>query len=356
MNLTRTASSIDTSLRSFASDNHAGVHPRIFDALLQANDGFAKAYGDDPWTRRARSLFHREFGDDATVLFTTTGSAANVLCLSATLSSFESAICAHASHLNIDECGAPEAWTRSKLLTVPTPDGKLTPERIEQTLDFSTEVHRTQPKLISISQTTEYGTVYSRDEIRAIARYAHDRGLFLHVDGARLANAAVALECSFREMTRECGVDLVSFGGTKNGLMGAEAVIAFRPEWKRKLEFLQKQTLQLTSKMRFVAAQFIPYLEEELWARNASHANQTARALAKAIAHHPRIRLTQKPQANALFARLPTNSIAELQKEFYFYVWDAKPHPDGSEARWMTSFQTPIDWIEAFAKRLQSLE
>lgn len=335
--------------RSFASDNHAGVHPEVLQALADANLGFTPAYGADPWTAAAHAQFTREFGEGTQVVFATTGTAANVMALRAALAPYESAICASMAHVSVDECGAPEAWTGTKLLTVPTPDGKLSPEHIASAVEFGGDVHKTQPRLISISQTTEYGTLYTVEEIRELVRFARERELLVHVDGARLANAAVALGKSHRELTRDCGVDLVSFGGTKNGLMGAEALLCFRPELARRVTFLQKQTLQLSSKMRFLSAQFLAYFKDDLWARNAAHANAMTALLAEALkskSGSSAFQITRKPQANAVFVRLPADKIAALQKAFYFYAWDAKTDPARPEVRWMTSFQTPREWVQ----------
>jgi threonine aldolase len=336
--------------RGFASDNNSGVSPEVILRLASVNVGHVTGYGDDIYTVRAVELIKQHFGERAHPFFVFTGTAANVLNIAAGTRSYHSVICAETAHIQQDECGAPEKFTGCKLLPVQTPDGKLTVNSIEKhMLGFGFE-HHAQPGIISISQATEMGTVYSRDEISALAGYAHQYGLLLHVDGARLANAAVSLKMGFKEFTADAGVDLLSFGGTKNGLMAAESVILFREELTEEFKYWRKQAMQLASKMRFISAQFIAYLENDLWKRNAEHANNMARKLYLAVKDIPGIKITQKVEANGVFAILPGKVIPDLQKEFFFYVWDEQL----GEVRWMTSFDTEEADIEKFSALLQS--
>ena len=329
------------SFRSFASDNNAGIHPEILDAITRANHDHVAGYGDDEYTNRAIAQFKRHFGEDIEVYFVFNGTAANVIGLSAITQPYHGVICAETAHINVDECGAPERFIGCKLIDIPTPDGKLTVDLIRPHVHGIGVEHHVQVRVISITQSTEMGTLYSREEVRAIADYAHANGLLLHMDGARISNAAAALGCSLRECTRNCGVDVLSFGGTKNGLMLGEAVVFFAKSvennaWDQ-VKFIRKQSMQLSSKMRFIAAQFEALLGEGgLWLRNARHANAMACALADGLADIPGIRITQAVQVNAVFAILPPSQIEQLLKEHFFYVWNEYTH----EVRWMTSFDT----------------
>ena len=337
-------------MKSFASDNHAGTHESVLQAISAANQGMAKAYGSDSFTEKAKAYFYNEFGSDAFVSFVFTGTAANIIALKAVCPSYGAIICADSAHLQNDECGAPEAQIGAKLFLVKTPDGKLTPELIENQITLNSDVHKPKIKAISISQSTEYGTLYTCDEIKKLASFAHKNKLYLHLDGARISNASAALGVSFRAMTRDLGVDLVSFGGTKNGLMGAEAIIAFKSELKEPIEYLQKQSMQLGSKMRFVSAQFCAFFENELWRQNALQANRLTEKLYRGLASLSGVKITQTPQANALFAVFTTKQLEALQKEFYFYVWNERT----LEVRLMTSFSTPEIWIDEFIKLAKS--
>lgn len=332
--------------RHLASDNYSGVHPKVLAAIAEANRGHAAAYGDDETTAKAVELFERELGSGISVHFVFTGTAANVLSLQALLAPWESAVCATSSHLNTDECGAAEKNAGCKLLLVEPVDGKLTWKRVERVLGGGRGVHSTQPKLISISQSTEYGTVYSLDELRALAERAHERGMLLHVDGARIANAAASLGVSLREATRACGVDVFSFGGTKNGMLGGEAVVFFDRAIAERFGFLRKQAMQLASKMRFVSAQFVAMLQDGLWLENARHSNRMARALAEAISALPGIEVTRPVQANAVFARIPAKIADEIRRDIFFYPWNAQH----SEVRMMTSFDTTEEDIQCFVR------
>ncbi len=332
-----------TAGRGFASDNNAGAHPSVIEAVAAANVGHVPAYGGDRWTARAVELLKREFGSGTEALLVYGGTGANVVSLSALLSPWQAVICPAGAHINVDECGAPERFTGCKLLPVVTPDGKLRPGDLSAPLGRLGDQHAAQPAVVSISEATEMGTVYSPAEIRALADAAHAKGLALHVDGARLANAAVSLDTSLASLTAEAGVDLLSFGGTKNGLLGAEAVISF-PGRGSDLVFLRKQGAQLSSKMRFLAAQFIALLESGLWRANAANANAMARRLAAGVERLPRIRLTQPVQANAVFATLPPEWISRLQARYPFYVWNEATF----EVRWMCSWDTTAEDVDDF--------
>jgi threonine aldolase len=322
--------------RGFASDNNAGVHERVMDALRAANDGHVRAYGDDAFTETVVEKFRAQFGADVEVFFVFGGTGANVVGLAALTRPHEAIVCATTAHINVDECGAPERFTGCKLLTIQTPDGKLTPELVEPLLGGLGDQHHVQPHVVSISQATELGTVYTSEETKRLAEFAHARGLLLHVDGARMANAAAHLGVSLRELTTDAGVDVLSFGGTKNGMMYGESVIFFDAARARDFKFTRKQGAQLPSKMRFVAAQFDALLAEDLWLANARHANRMARLLADELELIPHVEITQAVESNAVFAILPREHIARVQQHFFFYVWNAKT----SEVRLMCSFDT----------------
>jgi len=335
--------------RGFASDNNAGVHPEIFNKMRGVNYGHVISYGDDPYTPRAIELFKNYFGKDIDVYFVFNGTAANVLGINAITQSYNAVICSDLAHLHVDECGAPEKYTGCKLLTVLSPNGKLSLEGIKSHLHGFGFEHHAQPKVISITQSTEMGTVYTIPEIKEISKLAHKHGLYLHMDGARIANAAVSLNCSFKELTVQAGVDVLSFGGTKNGMMYGEAVVFFNPTLSKDFKYIRKQGMQLGSKMRFIAAQFLALLEGDLWLRNAQHANDMAKYLGEKVSEIPQIRLTQPVEANAVFAILPAEIIAELQKKFFFYVWNEMT----SEVRWMTSYDTTKEDIDRFIKEVK---
>jgi len=301
-------------VHSFVSDNAAGAHPAVLDALQAANVGEAAPYGADPWTERATRRIRDLLGaPDAEVLFTYGGTGANVIALQSVLQPWEAVICPATAHINTDECGAAERFTGAKLLDVPTVDGKLTPDRVEPLLSPSNGEHNVQPAVIAISQVTELGTVYALDEIAALAELAHAHGLMLFIDGARLANAVAHLECTPAEMATRAGVDLLTFGGTKNGMLYGEAVVLLRPELARRARFARKQSGQLASKMRFIAAQFDALLTDDLWLRNAQHANQMAGRLTAAVAEVSAVAVPRFPQANSVHAQLPAQTIEPLQ-------------------------------------------
>jgi len=331
------------SKRSFASDNNAGVHPEIIDAIKTANEGHVVAYGSDPITARALELFQKHFGDVA-VYFVFGGTGANVLGLKAITEPYHAIFCADTAHVNVDECGAPEKFTGCKLITIPTPDGKLRAEQIKPLLHGIGVEHHVQPRVITISQATEMGTVYTRAELKTLADFAHEHGLLLHVDGARLANAAVALEKTFKEITTDVGVDVLSFGGTKNGMMYGEAVVFFDKARAADFKYIRKQGMHLPSKMRFISAQFEALLEGDLWRRGAAHANRMAQLLGSELAQVSKIKLTQPVESNGVFATIPREYIPALQEKYFFYVWDESI----SEVRLMASFDTSEDDIHDF--------
>ncbi|HEV7860248.1 MAG TPA: low specificity L-threonine aldolase [Pyrinomonadaceae bacterium] len=327
--------------RSFASDNNAGVHPRIMRAIEAANAGHVVAYGDDAFTVAALEKFREHFGESVDVHFVFGGTGANVLGLKSMTRPHQAIICTTLAHINVDECGAPENFTGCKLLTVETSDGKLTPEQVKSCLHGLGDQHHVQPKVVSISQATELGTVYTPLEILKLAQCAHDNGLLLHMDGARIANAAASLNVSLKELTLDAGLDALSFGGTKNGMMYGEAVVFFKRDLAPDFKFIRKQGMQLASKMRFISAQFTALLSDGLWLETASHANRMAGILAAEIERLPQLKITRRTQANAVFVRLPPESIPLIQREYFFYVWDEET----SEVRLMASFDTTEDDI-----------
>lgn len=332
-------------MKGFASDNYAGAHPEVLAAIAEANDDHATPYGADPWTGRAEALLRKHFGERAVSYLVFNGSAANVLCLRALCRPWESVICAAQAHVNVDEGGAAEAIAGIKLQAVPTIDAKLTPAHVEAQLGRVGDEHAVQPRVVSVTQSTELGTRYTPYELHALARFAHERGLLLHVDGARLANAAASLDASLGAITTDAGADAVSFGGTKNGLLLGEAVVFCDPAHAAGFQYLRKQTLQLASKGRFLAAQFIALLEGDLWLRNAAHANAMAARLADALAGVPGVRPTQPVQANALFAVLAGDVTERLQRDWPFYTWDQAT----GEVRLVCSWDTTADEVDAFA-------
>jgi len=333
--------------RSFASDNHAGIHPAVLEAISQANRDHAIAYGEDPFTERAQKKFREIFGE-CDVYFVFNGTAANVLGIKALTSSFHSIICADTAHIHLDECGAPEKFCGCKLIPIPTENGRLTVERIDPTLARLDDQHHSQPKVISISQTTELGTVYTIKQIRSLADFAHEHALYLHMDGARAANAAASLGVSLRSMTLDAGVDVLSFGGTKNGLMCGEAIVFRDPKISENFKFIRKQGMQLSSKMRFLSVQFEALLTDDLWLKNAQHANHMAKRLELKVKEIPRVKISRPVEANAIFARIPRESISKIQEKYFFYVWDEVQ----SEVRWMTSFDTTEEDVDRFAMAL----
>jgi threonine aldolase len=335
-----------TPARGFASDNAAGIHPRVLEAIVAANHGHAFGYGHDPYTAAVERRLAAELGaPEAAVFFVFNGSGANVLSVRAACRAWEGVIVSENAHLNTDEAGAPEAIAGAKLLVSETIDGKLTVEGLQQMLARANDEHAVKPGLVSLTQSTELGTVYELDELRALARAAHGSGLRVHVDGARFANAAAALHVSLAELVAAAGVDLLSFGGTKNGLMLGEAVVVLDPELVSGMLHLRKQTLQLASKMRFVAAQFDALLHNGLWLQNASHANAMTQRLYAAVKHIDGVEVAREPAVNALFAVLPRPARDRLMRDFDFYEWDELT----GEVRWMCSWDTTPDDVDRFA-------
>ena len=337
--------------RGFASDNNSGIHPEILKAIVAANEGHSTGYGDDKWTNEAVRLFKKEFGPDTEVFIVLTGTGANILGIQSAIQSFHTVICAETAHIHTDECGAPEKFTGSKLIPVATQNGKITPEQIEKYLNGFGFEHHSQPGLISITQVSELGTIYSVDQVRALADLAHSHGMFLHMDGARIANAAVSLGLPFRAFTKDAGVDILSFGGTKNGMMIGEAVLFFNPLLTSYSKYYRKQAAQLYSKMRFVGAQFVPYLADGIWKTNALHSNRMAKILESEIRKLKGVEITQLVEGNGIFAIVPKELIPQLQNEYFFYTWNE----ERGEVRWMTSFDTTEEDIMDFAKLLRNL-
>ena len=332
--------------RGFASDNYAGIHPDVLSAIASANTGHVPAYGDDAVTAAAVERFRTVLGAQAEVFFVFNGTGANVTALQALLRPWENVICAESAHINVDECGAPERILGSKLVDVPTPDGKLTSDLVRAAYLGSGDQHHVQPRVVSITQSTELGTLYSIDELRALSDTAHELNMYIHMDGARISNAAASLGVSLKATTADVGIDVLSFGGTKNGLLGGEAVVFFRPELAEQALFIRKQQMQLSSKMRFVAAQFLALLDDDLWLRNASHSNAMAQRLVGAVKDVPGVTVTRAVQANSVFAILPRAAIPQLQSAYPFYVWNEALQ----EVRWMCSWDTTEDDIDQFAK------
>lgn len=343
--------------RSFASDNNAGIHPEILKALASVNQGHVVGYGDDPYTQSAIIKFHEHFGPDIEVFFVFNGTAANVLGLKALTQSYHAVICAESAHIYTDECGAPEKFTGCKLLPIAAADGKLTVESVQHAYHGIGDQHHVQPRVISITQATEMGTVYQAHEIQALAQFAHQHDMYLHMDGARIANAAASLGQSFREATRDLEVDVLSFGGTKNGLMGAEAVIFLNKKLieennlRQSFLYVRKQAMQLASKMRFIAAQMEALLSDDLWLKNARHSNRMAKLLEKQVSQISGVKIVYKVDANGVFAQIPKHAIAKLQERYFFYVWNE----DQGVVRWMCSFDTTEKDVEDFTQFLREV-
>lgn len=332
-------------MRAFASDNYAPVHPAVLAALADVNEGHAPAYGNDAWTAQAKDIIRRHVGaPDADVHLVFNGTGANVVGLSTLLERWEAVICVDSAHINVDEGGAPERLLGAKLMVQSTTDGKLRPEQVEAAVIRRGDIHFAQPRVVSITQSSEWGTVYTSSEIRALADVAHAHDMFLHVDGARISNAAAALNVPIAEFTSAVGVDVVSFGGTKNGLIGAEAVVLLNPGRGVKLAHLAKQSMQLSSKMRYASAQFIALFGSDLWLENAQHANAMAARLAAGIASLPGIEFVQPQQVNSLFVRMPKQIIKPLQDEFHFYDWIESQNI----VRLMCSWDTTSDDVDEF--------
>lgn len=341
----------DPAHHGFASDNISGIHPEVLEAIAAANGGHVISYGADPYTERLQQVVRSHFGERATAYPVFNGTGANVASLAMLTERWDAVICAETAHINVDECGAPEKLAGLKLLTVPTPDGKLTPDLVARhARGFGVE-HHAQPTVVSVTQATEVGTLYTADELRALADHAHDHGMALHVDGSRLGNAAAALGVGLGELTSAVGVDVLSLGGTKNGLLGAEAVVVLDPDAVRGPLYLRKMLGQLPSKMRFTSAQLLALYEGDLWYRSAAHANAMAARLADGVRDLPGVRLTRAVTVNAVFAVLPRGVAARLREQYFFYDWDEKT----GEVRWMCNFDTTEADVDAFVATLAAL-
>ncbi len=340
---------MDTIIKGFASDNNSGIHPAILEEIIAANKGHTLSYGADAYTNRAESLFKEHLGDDTEVFFVFNGTGANVLGISAVSRSWNSVITAYTAHIVQDECGAAEKFAGCKVLTADTPDGKLTPDIIERHIHGFGFEHHSQPKVISVTQSTEMGTVYRPDEIKVMAEYAHNHNMLLHMDGARIANAAVSLGIPFRAFTSDVGVDVLSFGGTKNGMMFGDAVCFLKRGLSDDFKYLRKQGMQLASKMRFIAAQYIAWFRNNLWFEMAQHANEMAQLLFERINDIKGLTVTQPVQANGVFVILPSEVALRLQKEYFFYSWDEMK----SEYRLMTNWDTKEEDIIKFTELLR---
>ncbi len=334
----------DPRVRGFASDNYAGAHPEVLAALALANGGHQIAYGEDRYTEHLQEVFRSHFGPTAEAFPVFNGTGANVVALQAVTERWGAVICAASAHINVDECGAPERVGGLKLLTVPSPHGKLTPELIDREAWGWDDEHRAQPQVVSIAQTTELGTCYTPEEIREICDHAHERGMKVHLDGSRAANAAATLGVPLRAFTTDAGVDLLSFGGTKNGLLFGECVVVLNPGAVKAMKHLRKLSMQLASKMRFVSVQFEALLAGDLWLRSASHANAMAARLAEGVRAVDGVEVLHPVESNAVFARLPREVSERLRKRYRFYFWDEA----AGDVRWMCAFDTTEDDVDAF--------
>lgn len=333
-------------MRSFASDNNSTVHPLVMDALAKANTDHALGYGDDRWTQEATLLIKEHFTQQSVPFFLFNGTGSNVLALQILTRPYNSILCAHTAHINVDECGSPVKMTGCQLCSIVTPDGKLTPNLITPHIHGLDDQHHSQPGVIYLSQCTELGTVYTVNELKAITSLAHQYGMYVHMDGARIANAADYLGLTLKQITVDCGIDVLSFGGTKNGLMMGECVVVFNENLTREAKYYRKQSAQLASKMRYLSCQFIAYLTDELWRKNAHHANQMAQLLYSELSQIEGIHFTQSVQTNALFLTMPRPMIDQLLKSYFFYFWNEAT----DEIRLVTSFDTTREDILEFIK------
>jgi threonine aldolase len=337
---------------SLGSDNHSGVHPRVIEALLAANRGHAHAYGMDEVSELTVVEFKRVFGASVDPQYVFTGTAANVLSLAPLLKSFEATICSEIAHLNMDECAAPEKFLGGKLWTLPSLDGKITPAQCAMHLERRGDQHFAQPRAVSLTLPSEMGVCYSLAELREWRRFTREQNLMLHLDGARLANAAAYLDVSLKTLTSELGADVVSFGGTKNGLLGAETVLLFSDQAKAGFKFYRKQAMQLSSKTRFLAAHFYAYLKDDLWLEIARHTTAGARQLAEHLSEFPELRLAFPVQSNALFVHVPKPWLKPLREKFFFYIWDS----DTQLCRWMISWDWNETRLEEFLSALREVK
>jgi threonine aldolase len=336
---------------SFASDNAAGVSPEVLEALVEANAGPALAYGEDPWTRRAEQALRDLFDAPIEALFCWGGTGANVVGLAAVLQPWQAVLATDTAHIVVDECGAPTRFTGSTIAPIAHRDGKLEPDHLDPYLHWLGSEHHPQPAVVSISQATEMGTLYSVDEIAALSDKAHANGLLVHLDGARIANAVVALDADVRTMVRDAGVDLMTFGLTKDGAMYGETVVFLRPELAERAAFVRKQAGQLSSKTRYIAVQVLALLDGDLWLRNAAHANAMATRLASLVSDIPGVGVAVAPAVNSVFAQVPASAIVPLQEWSFFWEWDLGI----SLVRWMTSFATTDADVDRFAAGIRAI-
>ncbi|NDW13463.1 threonine aldolase [Bacteroides sp. 214] len=333
-------------MRSFASDNNSGVHPLVIDAICAANQDHALGYGSDRWTNEAVAKIKQTFGDNCEPFFVFNGTGSNIVALQLLLRPYNSILCAETSHIFVDECGGPVKSTGCTIRPIQTPDGKLTPELIRPYLTGFGDQHHSQPGVIYLSQCTELGTIYTVDELKAITNLAYDYNIKVVMDGARIANACAAQNLSLRELTVDCGIDALTFGGTKNGLMIGECVIVFDQSLRQEALFVRKQSAQLASKMRYLSCQFTAYLTDELWLKNAQHANSMAGKLYEALNKSSYVCFTQKVESNQLFLTMPRAIIDKLLEFYFFYFWNEA----NNEIRLVTSFDTTQEDIDVFIK------
>ncbi|NMB07487.1 MAG: low specificity L-threonine aldolase [Tissierellia bacterium] len=338
-------------MKMFVSDNNSGAHPKILEAIYNCNYGHEPSYGNDKYSEKAMELFKKLFEKDVDVYFVTSGTAANIIGLTGLLQPFEGVVCADTAHINTDECGALERFGGNKILYVPNRNGKIYPEDIKNFLSSRGDEHQVQPRVISISQITEHGTIYTIEEIKALADFAHENHMLLHIDGARIANGVVALNSSFKEMITDTGVDLLSFGGTKNGMIMGEAIVSFNKEISKNFKYIRKQGMQLISKMRFVSAQFIPYLEEEIWRENATNSNNMAQYLKDELIKISNIKIINELIGNILFVQFPKETRKALEGEFSSYEIDR----ENNIIRFVTSFDTTKEDVNSFVKRIKNI-
>ena len=338
-------------MKGFGSDNHSGVHPELMQSLMNANTEHMPSYGTDPISEVAQKKFQEIFGKQAQVFFVFNGTGANVASLSALGKSYQSVICTDVAHINVDECGAPEALTGLKLITTPHINGKMQLKDLQSKLIRRGDQHFSQPQILSLTQPTELGTCYSVDELKTLIEFAKSQKMLIHIDGSRLANACIYLNKSFQELTTDLGVDIVSLGGTKNGFMMGEAVVILNPAFAENFKYIRKQLCQLPSKTRFIATQYVRYFENDLWKQIATHSHQMALALQNSVVNLPGVTVTQPTQSNAVFAIIPQKWVKPLREKYFFYVWDESTF----ECRWMTSWDTQLDEIKGFQKAIEEL-
>jgi threonine aldolase len=337
--------------RGFGSDNHSGVHPQLLKAILDANQNHAPSYGTDDISLEAEKVFKYYFGPESEVHFVFNGTAANVLSLKAMIQSYESVLVTNCSHLNVDECGAPEFFTGGKLIPLPSEGGKLKLYDLEKALIRKGDQHFSQVKAISITQPTEYGTCYCMDELKQISEFAKKNNLYLHIDGARFCNSLFHLNCDLKDFFKKIPVDVISFGGTKNGFLFGEAIVILNPKLNQNFKFIRKQAAQLPSKTRFVAAQFLTFLKNDLWKVIATNQCQKAQTLHQELLKIPQLEVTQACQSNAVFVKIPKELVKDLRKHTFFYVWDEHTF----ECRLMTSWDTEESDIHEFVTHLKGL-